>query len=86
MGYTGLVCSVATRKCKEAFYQSHVEASIKTKSQLYCHLLITQLLSKVVGPAHLEAICNPKGIHWTAKGNVLETNIMYWQMSLITGH
>ena len=43
-------------------YNKQVEASIKTKSQLYCYLSVTLLLSEVVGPAHLETICNQKGI------------------------
>ena len=38
-----------------------VEASIKAKGQLYCYLSIMQLLSKVVGPTHLETICSLKG-------------------------
>ena len=43
-------------------YNTQVEASIKAKSQLYCYLSVTLLLSKVVGPAHLETICSQKGI------------------------
>ena len=39
-----------------------VDASIKAKGQLYCYLSITQLLSEVVGPTHLETICSQKGI------------------------
>ena len=43
-------------------YNTQVEASIKAKGQLYCYLSVTWLLSKVVGPAHLETICSQKGI------------------------
>ena len=43
-------------------YLTQVEASIKAKYQLYCYLSVTQLLSKVVGPAHLKAICSQKGM------------------------
>ena len=43
-------------------YNTQVEASIKAKDQLYCYLSVTQLLSEVVGPAHLETICSQKGI------------------------
>ena len=43
-------------------YNTQVEASIKAKDQLYCYLSVTWLLSKVVGPAHLESIRSQKGI------------------------
>ena len=43
-------------------YNTQVEATIKAKGQLYCYLSVTRLLSIVVGPAHLEAICSQKGI------------------------
>ena len=43
-------------------YNTQVEASIKTKGQLYCYLSVTWLLYKVVGPAHLETTCSLKGI------------------------
>ena len=41
---------------------TQVEASFKDKTQLYCYLLITRLLSEVVGPTHFETICSQKGI------------------------
>ena len=54
---------------KEAFSQflnewqdTQIEASIKAKGQLYCYFSVTWLLSKVVGPTHLETICSQKGI------------------------
>ena len=39
-----------------------IQGSIKAKGQLDCYLSITQLLSEVVGPTHLETICGQKGI------------------------
>ena len=63
--------SAATYKCRQRSipfipktsdkWDIQVEASIKVKGQLYCYFLITQLLSEVVGSAHLETICSQKG-------------------------
>ena len=52
---------------------TQVEASINAKGQLYCCLSVTQLLSKVVGPAHLETICSQE--YWAARGHVLQASI-----------
>ena len=52
-------------------YNTQVEASNKAKAQLYCYLSVTRLLSKVVGPTHLETICSQIGIGQ----HVLQTNI-----------
>ena len=51
-------------------YNTQVKASIKPIGQLYCYLSVTQLLSEVVGPAHLETICSQK-----ARGHVLQASI-----------
>ena len=40
-----------------------VEVTINAKGQLYCYLSIMWLLSEVVGPAHLEAICSQRTLN-----------------------